>query len=162
MVLFLALPPTLGSLSLSASNFVSLHPELISELAGHALVHDLYSHIHSNRKTGLSRRLKRKNANIRRRWFVDNIILHHKRLHDKNRELAVTKARDQAVARRDALKKKQESSLEKARNPQKEQERKWRELVEVRERSSSIRGRIDSRKMRARSRWLSVAEAAAS
>lgn len=158
MVLFLALPSTLSSLSLSASNFVSLHPELISELAGHALVHDLYSHIHSNRKTGLSRRLKRKNANIRRRWFVDNIILHHKRLHDKNRSLAVNKARDQAIARRDALKKKQELSLEKARNPQKDQERKWRELVEMRERSSSIRGRIDSRRMRARSRWLSVAE----
>ncbi len=118
----------------------------------------MYSHIHSNRKTGLSRRLRRKNANIRRRWFVDNIILHHKRLHDKNRELAIVKAREQAVARRDALKKKQELALEKARNPQKEQERKWRELVELKERSNSVRGRIDSRRMRARSRWLSVSE----
>ncbi len=143
---------------MSASNFVTLHPELISELAGHALVHDLYSHMHSNRKTGLSRRLRRKNANIRRRWFVDNIILHHKRLHDKNRELAVVKAREQAIARRDALKKKQELALERAKNPQKEQERKWRELVELREKSSSIRGRIDTRRMRARSRWLSISE----
>lgn len=102
--------------------------------------------------------MRRKNANIRRRWFVDNIILHHKRLHDKNRELAVNKARDQALARREALKKRQDLSLERARDPKKDQERKWRELVELKERSSSIRGRVDSRRLRARSRWLSVSE----
>jgi hypothetical protein len=158
LVLFLALPSTLSSLTLSASNFISLHPGLINELAGHTLVHNLYSHMHSSKKSGLSRRARRKNANIRRRWFVDNIILHHKRLHDKNRELAVNKARDLAIARRDAAKKRQELSLQRAKEPQLDQERRWRDMARTKGRASTIRERIDSRRLRALSRWSSVAE----
>ncbi len=135
-----------------------MHPGLINELAGHALVHNLYSHTHSTKKTGLSRRARRKNANIRRRWFVDNIILHHKRLHDKNRELAVNKARDLAIARRDAEKKRQELSLQRAKEPQIDQERKWRDMARTKGRASIIRERIDSRRLRALSRWSSVSE----
>ena len=106
----------------------------------------------------MSRRMRRKSANIRRRWFVDNIILHHKRLHDKNRELAVNKARDHAIARRDALKKKQESVLQRAKDPQIEQDRKWREMARNKGRADTMRERIESRRLRAHSRWSSVVE----
>lgn len=147
-------------MALSASNFITLHPELINELAGHALVHNLYSHMHSSKKGGLSRRMKRKNANVRRRWFVDNIILHHKRLHDKNRELSVSRVREQALAKREAMKKQQSLSLERAKSLKKDDSKKWREMVELKDRSNNIRGRIDNRRLRARSRWLSVSEVA--
>jgi len=163
LVLFLALPPTISSLALSASNFITLHPELINELAGHALVHNLYSHMHSSKRGGLSRRMKRKNANVRRRWFVDNIILHHKRLHDKNRELSVSRIREQALAKRDALKNQQSLSLQRAtQSLKKDDTKRWREMVELKERSNNISGRIDNRRLRARSRWLSVSEASES
>lgn len=158
MVSVLNVPRQIADLSLTASNFITLHPEMIHHLAGHALVHSLYSHVHSNRKIGLSRRLRRKNANMRRRWFVDNIIMHHKRLHDQNRELAVKNARSQIISRRDELKKKQQLALERAKNPHLDKEKKWQELVIMREKSQAVRGRIDARRIRARSRWLSVAD----
>ena len=161
-MLFLSVPLPITSLTLGATNFISLHPELLSELAGHALVHSMYNHVRSSKKPRLSRRLKRKTANTRRRWFVDNIILHHKRLHDKNRELAVSRVRDRAIARRDALLKKQSASLERARDPQKDSANKWRQRVELQERANNIRGRIDNRRLRARSRWVSVVGEAAS
>jgi hypothetical protein len=142
---------------MSAANFISLHPELLSELAGHALAHSMYSHIRGGNKPGLSRHARRKAANTRRRWFVDNIVLHHKRLHDKNRELAVSRVRDQALAKRDALKK-QSLSLQ-GLAPKKDEARKWRDRAEIKERSSSIRNRVDSRRLRARSRWMETAEA---
>lgn len=142
---------------MSAANFISLHPELLSELAGHALAHSMYSHIRGGKKIGLSRRARRKAANTRRRWFVDNIVLHHKRLHDKNRELAVSKVREQALAKRDALKK-QSLSLQTS-TPQKDEARKWRDRAELKERASLVRGRVDSRRLRARSRWMEVTEA---
>ncbi len=102
--------------------------------------------------------MRRKNANIRRRWFVDNIILHHKRLHDKNRELAVNKARDMAIARREAAKKRQDLALQRAREPQVDQERRWRDMARNKGRASTIRERLDSRRLRAQSRWSSVTE----
>ncbi|MDX2082808.1 MAG: hypothetical protein SFV53_02335 [Rickettsiales bacterium] len=160
MVLFLSLTSTISTLSLSASNFISLHPELINEIAGHALVHDLYSHMHSGSKAGLSRRLKRKTANVRRRWFVDNIVMHHKRLHDKNRELTISKIREQALSKRDALKKQSPSiqALQRQQIPQRDEAKKWRELIELKQNAEIMRGRVDTRRLRARSRWLSVAD----
>ena len=107
--------------------------------------------------------MKRKNANVRRRWFVDNIILHHKRLHDKNRELSVSRIREQALAKRDALKNQQSLSLQRAtQSLKKDDTKRWREMVELKERSNNISGRIDNRRLRARSRWLSVSEASES
>lgn len=157
-MLLLTLPTTISSISLSATNFISLHPELISELAGHALVHNMYSHMHSRKRTGVSHRLRRKAANQRRRWFVDNIILHHKRLHEKNRELIVSKTRDQVLAKREALKKSSLHPSQRTQDAAKDESTKWRERVILKDRASSLRGRVDARRMRARSRWLSVAE----
>lgn len=74
--------------------------------------------------------------------------MHHKRLHDKNREIVVSSARNNALARKLNLRKETPNSPN----------RKWRERVEVRDRGKIIRGRVDARRMRARSRWLSVAE----
>jgi len=154
-VLFFSLPPSIGALSMTASGFVGAHPELIRHLAEHVLVHSVYSHIRGGRKVGAPRRQRRKIANRRRRWFVDNIIMHHKRLHDKNRQSAVDDIRKKALEKREALKKKPQS-LQQALTS-KDDSTKWRDRTNgFKERSMSMRDRVDSRRLRARSRWASI------
>ena len=143
---------------MSAGNFIGAHPGLINELATHALAHTLYSHIRGARKVGaMSRSHRRRVANRRRRWFVDNIIMHHKRLHDKNREIAISNVRNRLLEKKEALKK-QALSLHHA-SPPKNEATKWRDkTADTKDRGLTIRGRLDARRLRARSRWLSVAE----
>lgn len=157
-MIFINLPLSVSSLAMSAGSLISAHPGLINELATHALSHTLYSHIRRGVGRGvgrvvLSRAQRRRTANRRRRWFVDNIIMHHKRLHDKNREIAISNVRNRLIEKRAALKKQPLSKP----TPQNEAT-KWRDKTSDKDRGLSIRGRIDARRMRARSRWLSVAD----
>lgn len=101
----------------------------------------------------------RKAANRKRRWFVDNIIMHHKRLHDRNRAILVSNARSRALAIRGITKKEspslqQENSLQRNQDPK----MKWRNAVNLRERGKELRGRSDARRLRARSKWLAIME----
>lgn len=148
---------TIGKLTIDATNFLTMHPALINEIAGDALVHMLNSHARRSRKRrGLSRRKSRKSSNKKRRWFVDNIIMHHKRLHDRNRELVVSNARERAVMRKKELEKKTrpESSLQHQRQKQSQ----WQEKVNLKKRSLESRSVSQAKKLRAESRWAAVME----
>jgi hypothetical protein len=151
-VLNLALPILAPALDIG--KILISHPSLVQEVGGHALAHVLYSYA---RRAGYSRRRNRrhvrKTINRRRRRFVDNIIMHHKRLHDKNRELVVTNARSRVLAKREA-EKKRTALLQ--RTPQKDGQRKWRDSAPMRDRALEIRNRVEAKRMRARSRWESV------
>ncbi len=148
--------PSVGSLTLDVTNYLTLNPTLIHEIAGHGLAHVLYSHVRkSSRKKVLSRRMARKMANRKRRWFVDNIIMHHKRIHDRNRELVISNARSRALARKKGV---ESPSLAKS-SPlihQREKSQNWQGKLVIKERGAEIRERLEARKIRANSRWASL------
>jgi hypothetical protein len=154
--------PSLGSLTLDFGNFLSLHPALINDVAGHALAHALYSHIRRAGRGRISRRQARKMSNRKRRWFVDNIIMHHKRLHDRNRELLISNARTSALARRKAQEKQPPMGASPTLQKDRNQPTEWRDNVILKQRGADLRGRSDARRLRARSRWLTVAANVAS
>jgi len=154
--------PSIGSLTLDFGNFLSLHPALINDVAGHALAHALYSHIRRAGRGRVSRRQARKMSNRKRRWFVDNIIMHHKRLHDRNRELLISNARTRALARRKSQEKQPPMGASPTLQKDRDQPTKWRDTVSLKQRGADLRGRSDARRLRARSRWLTVAASVAS
>ncbi len=145
--------PSVGTMTLDAASLISGNPILVKELAGHALAHVLYSQIRRiTHRRGLTRSKMRKLVNRKRRRFTDNIIMFHKRLHDKNRQVIISNARSRALARRDKAKK-ESPSLERGRND----DVKMRcASTSLKERGEKLRGHVDARRMRARSRWLSV------
>lgn len=157
---FIALP-TVGAITLSLSGFVQAHPFLIHQVGGHALSHVFHSYVrYAGRKRSLNPRQLRKARNRKRRWFVDNIIMHHKRLHDKNREIVVGRARDSVLQKRKLMQKESPNLLASSfvREKPKSESSKWREAVDLRDRGKAIRGRVDARRLRARSRWMSVSD----
>lgn len=154
--MILSLPTSISTLSLSqASQFLGAHPELVHHVSQHALVHTFFSVVRKGRGRNLSRSQRRKIANRRRRWFVDNIIMHHKRIHDKNRQNTIDDLRKRALARREALKKKP-NSLKEALLLDREGPTIWRDKINLKERTQSTRERIKMREIRAKSRWASL------
>ncbi len=122
-----------------------INSPLAHHLIDHEILHVFFSLAKGPRKTRLTRAQRRKSINRRRRWFTDNIIMHHKRLHDRNREIVISSARTRVLAKKAA-----------ASAPRGESH-KWRDRVEsTKSRGQTLRGRIDARRARARSRWLSV------
>ncbi len=159
MALILALPQ-IGLAPVDLISLLRTHPAMIHEVAGHALAHALYSYIRRHRRpvAALSLSARRRIINRKRRQFVDNIIMHHKRLHDKNRELVVSQSRAK-IMQNQALKKTDEA-LHHNRQAAPEQH-KWTEKQDLKQRALALRGRVDTRKLRARSRWISVQTAEA-
>jgi hypothetical protein len=100
------------------------------------------------RKKGLTKAQRKKLARRRYRMFVDNIIMHHKRLHDKNREITINLAKAKTVV------KPREQKLQSILT--KDNQTRWRDQTSARERTLKLRGRVDARRLRARSRWVSV------
>ncbi len=131
---------------------------MIHEIAGHSLAHALYSYIRHHKRPGISVAQRRRIANRKRRWFVDNIIMHHKRLHDRNRELIISNVRSKIINKRNFLQK-PSSNLNQALTKD-DFQKKWRDKPDIKERGSALRGRVDTRKLRARSRWLSISATA--
>lgn len=149
----------IGSLVLDVGSFMAANPGLVNHIAGHALAHTLYSYMRrGSRRAGLSLRQRRKISNRNRRRFVDNIIMHHKRLHDRNREIVISNARSRALARRNANKKQEiTNSLQRSKEMKRDDgAMKWRNAINLKERGAALRGRTDARRLRARSRWMSV------
>lgn len=142
-------------ISIASVNAVSLassglmNSPLMQQIIGDGMMHAFFSVVRKSRKSRFTRAQRRKMLNRRRRWFTDNIIMHHKRLHDKNRQIVVASARVRMLAKNAAKKDKLSASQD---------GRKWRDRVEIKDRGRIIRGRIDAKRSRARSRWLSVAE----
>jgi hypothetical protein len=134
-------------------NLLINHPALVQKVGGHALAHVLYSYVRrSGRNKRRARRHVRKIQNRRRRWFVDNIIMHHKRLHDRNRELVITNARSRVLAKREA----EARSAAIQRNKEGEQPQKPHD--DHKNKISEIRGRLEAKRARTRSRWVSIVE----
>ncbi len=154
-MLYLTLPTTTSLVSLKAYSFVASHPALVHEIGMHALAHTMYSYVRSGRNVGISRRLNRRKMNQKKRWFVDNIIMHHKRLHDRNREIAISNARQRAIER-NKKKSKENLDLEISKLNNSPNKNIWRQKIAMQERAKQIRGRIDARRTRARSRWLTI------
>lgn len=153
--------PNIVSLTLDVSNL--LQPgssSFLQELAGEGLSKALHSFAQrSGRRKGMSRRQMRKTANRKRRWFVDNIVMHHKRLHDRNRAIVVSNARSRALAKREALKKSSLTPQKQSQTfAQRARDNSPQSQDNLREKAKSLRGRVDARRLRARSRWLSVME----
>jgi hypothetical protein len=153
--------PSIGSLTLDIGSLISAHPALINDLAGHALAHALYSYVRRGAHNRRSRRENRKEMNRRRRWFVDNIVLHHKRLHDRNRAIVISDARTRALAKKKMQRDPRTQGAPDV-SPNQDSSMKWRNAISLKDRGLKIRGTIDLKKSRARSRWLSVMSAKAS
>jgi hypothetical protein len=158
-VLSLTLANSLTSMSFGDKGFAGAYPSLVRGVAEHTLEkvisRNLHSHIRKGKLAGLSRSARRRIINRRKRWFVDNIVMHHRRLHEKNRQIAVDTMRKKALEKRESLKKRQ-PTLQEALSINKDGPIKWSEKINVKERSLSARDRINSRKARAKSRWLTV------
>lgn len=119
---------------------------LVQQIVTDEIFHSLFNMLRRKKGKKLSRSQRRKLANRRRRWFTDNIIMHHKRLHDRNREIVIASAKTKTLAKR----------LMEQHAPKPETTNKWRDRVDVRDKGRTVRGRVDARRSRARSRWLSV------
>lgn len=104
-----------------------------------------------SKKRGLTKAQRKKMARRRYRMFVDNIIMHHKRLHDKNREITINLAKAKTP-----IKEKEKPKLQSVLT--KDNQTKWRDKASVRERTLKLRGRVDARRIRARSRWVSIVQ----
>jgi len=97
-------------------------------------------------------RAKRKKLGRRRfRMFVDNIIMHHKRLHDRNRQITIDLvSKNLNKKEKDRKKEKREREL-RAKN-------KWRQKYAKDNRALEIKERINARRIRAKSGWVAMME----
>jgi hypothetical protein len=158
--------PQIEALVFDASSFLSMHPGLVHEIGGHSIAHVLYSFIKRTcHRRGLSRREMRKIINRRNRWFVDNIIMHHKRLHDHNRKVIISDARKRAISKKgnnfqNSLEKIPSDSFASKVNIRSQfyDTQNYNETEEEKKKryqqSQLIMDRLDARKKRARSRWI--------
>ena len=103
----------------------------------------------SKKDRKLSKSQRKKIARRRYRRFVDNIVMHHKRLHDRNREITIKIIKSRIL---DKHKKKAKQFPVLAKEPQ----IKWQDRFDSKGKASSMRERIEARRVRARSRWLTV------
>lgn len=158
---FLALP-VIGTVAFDPSSFLATHPDLAYEVAGHGLAHAIHSYIErSGRRHGMSRHEMRKAVHRRQRWFVDNIIMHHRRLAERNRQIIINNSRTRIIAKKEKAKQHLElqrgDKIEKS-DRENEFRSRWNSAFDLKERGKRIRGTIDVRRQRSRSRWLSVLE----
>lgn len=145
----------LKTVTLDVRNFLKAHPALINDIAGYSLMHMLYSHSRTPKLSRFNRRQLRQLRNRRRRWFVDNVVMHHKRMHDQDRDLVVNKAKERLKMRKKYVKDKSKV-VRYIEYSKKEQGNSWSQSVLMKERGGEIRGRIQTRKIRARTRWASI------
>ncbi len=143
------------NLALGKTSLLALQPNLLQDLAIHGFEHVIRRLLKgTKRKRGLSRAENRKLTNRKRRWFVDNIIMHHRRLQEINRQKIVSSARERALLRKKNL---LNNSLQRTKPKAKpEINRTWQNGLSMRDKGVKIRGSVDIRKIRARSRWLSA------
>lgn len=150
---FISMPN--GSLTLDKHNGL-----LRGDAARFAVSSLLYSKIYrSARRSGHSRSQARKLANRRRRYFVDNIIMHHKRIHDYNRKMVISSARDRAVARKKEMEQAAKNrELKKAEQKNRYEHQRWTQKPNIKARSLEIRDRLKTKRIRTDSRWAALIE----
>lgn len=144
----------LTKLKIDVRRLLKLNPNLLNDIAGYSLIRLQYSRSRIPRLSRFEKRQLRKIRNARRRWFVDNIIMHHKRIHDQNNKLKLDKSKENIKLNKNPkINRGNISLISKSRNDCCEN---WQNNLLLKERGRKIRGRIDSRKIRARSRWVSI------
>ena len=85
--------------------------------------------------------------------------MHHQRLAKINRETVVSNARERAIARKEKIARQHSQNQERQKEERKQEtqnHQKWRGGTNLRERGQKMRGMIDAKRTRARSRWLTV------
>ena len=80
--------------------------------------------------------------------------MHHRRLHKKNREIVIDPPEKEIKKRK--LKRKKEKDKEKETREKPNNSIKWQSGDNLKHKGAILRGRIDARRLKARSRWLSV------
>lgn len=154
---FISLP--IGSLTFDKNNLLTRRKLKVEDAARFGVSGLVFGKIYrSARRSGLSRRKARKLANRKRRNFVDNIIMHHKRLHDYNRKLVVSSARDRAIARRKKLEVRDQNKDRLEHQRQEKQQQRWSEKENIKQKSLEIRQRIETKRIRSQSRWAALIE----
>jgi len=148
--------PSVGSLTHDLSSFISEHPSLGRTVKKYGLAYGITRMIKSGKGRGLSRRQARKIANRARRHYIDNIIMHHKRVHDRNRKLAINDARNRALIR--AKKKKELASKPKPKKHLKHEKILLANSMDLKKRGDLLREKARMKKVRAESRWASIIE----
>lgn len=104
----------------------------------------------AGKSKGLSRAQRKKLSRRRRRRFVDNIVMHHKRQHDRNREISINLVKSRIVKKKKIKEKIKLAKI--AKSPQ----LKWKDRFDSKDRTLSMRERVKARRLRAQSRWLST------
>ncbi len=97
----------------------------------------------------MSKAKRKKIARRRFRMFVDNIIMHHKRLHDRNREITINLARRKMLQKDEDRKKSKKALALKNKN-------KWRDKYAKHSRAVELKERINARRIRAKSSWAAL------
>lgn len=155
-MLYLTLPSTIHALSIYLANVITANPVIVREIGTHMLLHSMRHHARVPR--GMSRvnrgnlRLRRRAVNQRHRWFVDNIIMHHRRLHEKNRQIAINNSRNSSLL----VSKKPNDPLNLNRREPLTQQKNWGQRVIIQNGTQDLRNRIESRRIRAKTRWLTI------
>ena len=145
----------IGNIGL-ASNVVSLASGQIPFSFGFRLLPMFFG-----RKKGLTKAQMKKMMMRKRQMFVSNVIMHHKRLHDQNREQIIEKTKAK-ISRKSTKKvlgapsRQPQTTISKL-TPQKEQGNRLiaKPLKPKQEpqRKTSIQGLIDNERQKSRSKW---------
>lgn len=108
-----------------------------------------YSNLNLKKRKKLSKKL----ARLRRRRFVDRVVMNHVRAHEKSREMVRDFLKKKGKVNLITKQKKQKNTLSLQKEKSKE---KWSDKVDPRHKIQQLRGRVELNRVRARTRWLSV------
>jgi len=108
---------------------------------------------YSNMSLRKRKKMAKKLARLRRRRFVDRVVMNHVRAHEKTRQVArdFLKKKGKVLVIGKQKKVKDKLSLQKEKSKD-----KWSDKVDPRQKIEQLRGRVELNRVRARSRWLSV------
>ncbi len=132
-----------------------VNSELFRSIAQEGAVEAIFCLFRKRKKRRLSRSKRRKLASRKRRKFVDRVIMRHQEIHQKNRDLVLEEPEE--LERRRKLKRKKKKIKEKEKEKRSNNGQKWQSSEDIKHKGTIIRGRIDARRLKARSRWLSIA-----
>lgn len=109
------------------------------------------------RKKGLTKAQRKKMMMRKRRMFVDRIVMHHKRLHDQNREKIIEETKEKLSKKPSQILSKPNSSPKLSRlkpHPDKN-DFKWQQKVKPKqgEHRTKVKGLVDPTRERSRSKW---------
>lgn len=145
---FLPILPLAG-MAKGAVGLLSQHPELVSNLAPHLAIHAIGSYLfRSSSRRGFSRRQLRRAANMRRRKFIDTVIMQHLRLHDRNRKKIIMSARERVLKKKNPIQRilERQSPYQDNLNRNRNADRR----DDFRMKALRVRGYMDARSMRNR------------